>query len=204
MRFSRKLAVLAVTSLAATVLAVVGFSTAANADTPNGDLRPLSGSIGGLFTNVKCLDLRAQDGFNNPNARFQQWDCSGANEQQFHAHPYYRLFGDRWLYQLVNLRSGMCMEVRDGLTTAGAQIDQFPCATSGVVDSVNSRQLWLESRFNGTGVYEIQPWSNTSMCLDVKGAENSNGVKIQQWTCNFSSAQRWFGVAMVDDGTVVD
>ena len=67
----------------------------------------------------------------------------------------------------------MCMEVRDGLTTAGAQIDQFPCATSGAVDSVNARQLWLESRFNGTGVYELRPWSNTSMCLDVKNAENS-------------------------------
>src|ERR1043165_7324488 len=156
MRFTRKLAVLVVASCTAAALAVVGFGTAANADTPNGDLRPTSGSITGPFTHVKCLDLRAQDGFNNPNARFQQWDCSGANEQQFHSHPYFHLFGDTWLYQLVNLRSGMCMEVRDGLTTPGAQIDQFPCATSGVVDTVNARQLWLGSRFHGTGVYEIQ------------------------------------------------
>jgi pectate lyase len=203
MRFRRKLAVLVVASLAATALAVVGFGAAANADTPNGDLHPVSGSIGGIFTNFKCLDLRKQDGFNNPYARFQQWDCSGVNEQQFHSHPYYHLYGNTWLYQLVNLRSGMCMEVRDGLTTAGAQVDQFPCATSGVVDSVNSRQLWLETRFNGRSVYQMQPWSNTAMCLDVKGAENSNGVKIQQYTCNFSAAQQWYGVAMVDDGRVV-
>jgi pectinesterase len=195
---------LVVASLATTALAVVGFGNAANADTPNGDLRPVSGSIGGIFTNFKCLDLRREDGFNNPNARFQQWDCTGDNQQQFHAHPYFRLFGNRWLYQLVNLRSGMCMEIRDGLTTTGAQVDQFPCATSGVVDSGTSRQLWLESRFNGTAVFEVQPWSNTSMCLDVRNAENNNGVKIEQAPCNFTGAQRWYGAAMVDDGTVVD
>lgn len=204
MRLGRKLVVLVVASLAATVLAVVGFGAAANADTPNGDLRPVSGSLTGPFTHAKCLDLRAQDGFNNPNARLQQWDCSGANEQQFHAHPYYWMYGNTWLYQLVNLRSGMCMEIRDGLTTAGAQVDQFPCATSGVVDSENSRQLWRESRFNGRGVYELRPWSNNTMCLDVKGADNTNGAKIQQYPCNFSLAQQWSGIAMVDDGTVVD
>src|SRR5437763_848027 len=138
MMFLRRLGTL----LSAGALAV-GLSTAvagtargaANADTPNGDLRPVSGSFSGPFTNVKCLDLRREDGFGNPNARFQQWDCTGDNQQQFHAHPYYNLYGNRWLYQIVNLRSGMCMEVRDGLTTAGAQIDQYPCATSGVVDS---------------------------------------------------------------------
>jgi hypothetical protein len=203
MRFSRKAAGRVVGSLAAAVLAVVGFGAPASADTPNGELRPLSGAFTGPFVEAKCLDLRAQDGFNNPHARLQQWDCSGSLEQQFHAHPYYHLYGNTWLYQFVNLRSGMCMEVRDGLTTAGAQIDQFPCATSGVVDSGNRRQLWEVTRFNGTGLYQVQPESNTAMCLDVKNSDNSNGAKIQQWPCNGTGAQRWGGVSLVDDGRVV-
>jgi pectate lyase len=151
----------------------------------------------------KCLDLRTQDGVNSPHARFQLWSCSGALEQQFRSRPYYHLYGSRWLYQIVNLRSGMCMEVRDGRTTAEAQIDQFPCATSGAVDGVTSRQLWLVTRFNGRSLYQLQPWSNTAMCLDVKGSENGNGVKIQQYPCNNTRAQMWGGNALVDDGYVV-
>jgi len=210
MGFRRMLASLAGASLLATAVAVIGFGGAAEADTPNGQVIPVSGSIGGLFTDVMCLDVKIEDGYYSPNARIQQWECTGGNEEQFHAHPYALVgtsWGSRWVYQWVNLRSGQCMEVRDGALGKGAQIDQFPCATGGVVNSLNARQLWLETRLNASPYYIVQPWSALSaglnMCLDVSNSSHDNGAKIQQWTCNGTDAQLYVGDVMVNDGAVV-
>jgi hypothetical protein len=207
MRHTRKLALLGSAALAATTLTVAGSGAAARADTPFGEIRTVAGAIGGPFSGTKCLDLRRQDGVGSPYARIQQWDCSGANEQQFRALYYGRQPGGyRDLYQMQSLRSGQCVEVRDGLLTGGAQIDQYPCDTSGVVTAGNARQLWQMTRRNATAYYRLQPWhalsAGANMCMDVKGAENSNGVKMQLYVCNGTVAQEFFGTPMVNDGHV--
>jgi hypothetical protein len=210
MRIKRMLAMSAGALLVAVALAVAGPPGTANADTPNAAIGTVVGSIGGLFTGIKCLDLNAGDGLDVPNSRIDQWDCHGGNNQQFHWHPYAFVSTPllpRWIYQLVNLRSKQCVEVRDGLVRNETQIDQFPCATSGAVDSQTSRQLWLVTRVNLTHYFIFQPWNALSaganMCMDVQGGQNDNGVKIQEYTCNSSSAQEFYGDEIPDDGVVV-
>src|SRR3954468_8142790 len=79
MQVRRKL-IGAVGAAVAAIAMTVTLSSAAQADT--GFSRILARN------SAKCLDVRAQDNFFSPGARIQQWDCSGAAEQQWSFHPY--------------------------------------------------------------------------------------------------------------------
>jgi hypothetical protein len=176
----------------------------AGADTGYGSITPVSASLGGLFTNPKCLDVRSQDPVIG--GLVQQWDCSGASEQQWAAHPFttVQLPGSGAFKTLYQLKSGrgvnMCMEVRDGSLSSGARIDQNTCAADGTGDA-QANQLWLQTLVPGTGYYTLQPWSavraQLSLCIDVPGANTDNGVLLQLWSCNGTSAQRYFGRAVI-------
>jgi hypothetical protein len=79
MQVRRKLLGVAGTA-AATIVMVATLGTAAHAD---GGFAPI-----GARNSGHCLDVRSQDNFYASNARVQQWDCSGAPEQQWSFHPY--------------------------------------------------------------------------------------------------------------------
>ena len=203
MRIRRSLArVLCVAAMVTGLTAVVG--GVAHADTEWGSITPASASIGGLFTNFKCLDLRAQDGFTNPNARIQQWDCSGANEQQWQSHPYawVQLPGSgifRLAYQIKSLRSGMCVEVRGSGTVSGTQVDQNYCAPDGGSADSSPTQLWIATTAE-PNTFALQPWSavriSAPLCMDVRGNTTDNGAMIQVFSCRNQPNQEYFGAPL--------
>jgi hypothetical protein len=200
MKVKRKVASLSL-GVAMVVVTLLGTGVgAAHADTA---YDPVFTHLGG---SDRCLDVRKQDDYYHANARVQIWDCSGALEQQWSSRVYgveppSGEFGVRKkLYQIVNLRSGMCLEVRDAGTSVGREIDQFPCITPGGSIDVSTNQLWQVDSLGISGAipkYSLLPWSavrvNVSMCLDVRHGESGNGTMLQQYPCNSTSAQSFAG-----------
>jgi hypothetical protein len=170
----------------------------ADADTGFGPIYAYNGSN-------RCLDVRKQDNYYAANARVQIWDCTGALEQQWASHffgvtPPAGEFGTReTLYQIINERSGMCMEVRTGDLTAGRQVDQVPCGTGSIDDIAN--QLWdagqIASFSNGTGRFSLSPWSamrsHAAYCLDIRGGSGDNSSLLQQFQCTYHWNQLFSG-----------
>ncbi|MET8199625.1 ThuA domain-containing protein [Micromonospora taraxaci] len=80
--------------------------------------------------------------------------------------------------------AGKCLDVRNGGTADGTQIQIYTCNGSAA-------QTWT-----------VTPNSTIKAlgkCLDVNGSGTANGTKIQLWTCNGSGAQNW---AAQSDGTL--
>lgn len=61
-------------------------------------------------------------------------------------------------------------------------ISKYPGSTTN--------QKWRFTHL-GDNVYKIQPAYSTTLCLDVAGASNSNGAKVQLYTDNGTNAQKW-------------
>ncbi|MEU8266961.1 RICIN domain-containing protein [Sphaerisporangium sp. NPDC049002] len=73
----------------------------------------------------KCLDM-AIDGAIGNNTRVQQWDCSGASNQRWTAVPAPADLGSSWV-QLVNLRSGLCLDISGASYTNGRPLVVYQC-----------------------------------------------------------------------------
>ena len=194
MRVGRKLAGAFGTAAAAMVMTIALAGTAM-ADTGFGSIE-----IVNTYSNHKCLDVRAQDGYYSPGARVQQWDCSGVPEQQWQFHPYATVPSPNnpavsvTLYQIRSGRSGLCMEVGAGLTHA--LIRQNNCGTGSVNNT--ARQLFLSVPFGyNTNWYRLVPWSSQSYCLDVQNGSNDNGNLLQQYPCTGGLNQMFFGVPVI-------
>ncbi len=67
-------------------------------------------------------------------------------------------------------------------TSSGAVVNLQPCNGS-------TGQAW-QAVASGSG-YAFHPASNTSLCLDVRGAGTANGTLVQTYTCNGTNAQTW-------------
>jgi hypothetical protein len=82
---------------------------------------------------------------------------------------------------VVNVASGLCLEVASRAVNE-APIDQWPCSTiSNEVWSSGTNFVELRSRVSGTN----------SHCLDVPGSQPVNGLAMQLYECNGTSAQVW-------------
>ncbi|WP_328343937.1 ThuA domain-containing protein [Micromonospora sp. NBC_00421] len=79
---------------------------------------------------------------------------------------------------------GKCLDVRNGATADGTQIQIFTCNGS-------ARQTWTVTP-NG-------PIKALGKCLDVSGGGTANGTKIQLWTCTGGTPQVW---SAQSDGTL--
>ncbi|MGB2570863.1 ThuA domain-containing protein [Micromonospora citrea] len=80
--------------------------------------------------------------------------------------------------------AGKCLDVRNGATADGTQIQIYTCNGSAA-------QTWT-----------VTPNSTVKAlgkCLDVSGGGSADGTKIQLWTCNGTGAQNWSAQA---DGTL--
>ncbi|GLZ60291.1 MULTISPECIES: ThuA domain-containing protein [Micromonospora] len=80
--------------------------------------------------------------------------------------------------------AGKCLDVRNGATADGTQIQIYTCNSSAA-------QTWT-----------VTPNSTIKAlgkCLDVNGSGTADGTKIQLWTCNGTGAQNW---AAQSDGTL--
>ena len=132
------------------------------------------------YRNGKCLDIRDQDNPYNNYARIQQWNCSGAWEQEWYLEP---IGSSGQYFKLRNPWNGKCMRVRDASPDDGAQVDQFDCPAIGGLEFT-----W---RLVPMGNYDMLVNEAGQRCLTVSGGSSANGAMIQQWACNGTTAQQW-------------
>jgi hypothetical protein len=71
-----------------------------------------------------CLDM-ATDGPVGNGTRVQQWACSGASNQRWVAKPV--VSGNNWV-KLVNVRSGLCLDVTNVSYTDYATLQVWQCS----------------------------------------------------------------------------
>lgn len=88
---------------------------------------------------------------------------------------------DGEVYHLVNVTSGLCLEVVGDSTQAHALVEQTTCATSALQD-------WAISAA-ANGAFSIKA-QNSVKCLAPAGSEK-NGTLIEQNDCDGSAAQSW-------------
>ena len=182
----------------AAVTSVTAFSMwggVASADTPFGEIRPaFSAFADNYFDSDECVALDGYDGFYNNNTRVFQWNCNGHSDQQWSVHPYATTSTGLLLYQIINLQSHKCMEVRSANTISGTLVDQYTCG-SGPISSI-SNQLWVARRGIRYQTTFLLPWSavslGVSMCLDVRNSDDSDGTLLEQWTCNNGDNQQFY------------
>ena len=129
----------------------------------------------------KCMDVRSQD--LPRDAQVQIWDCSGKPEQLWSFSFAGTDANGAALYHLSDARTRGCLTEPSG-STVGADVRMQPC------DSRRPDQKWRMELIPFTSKWVI--WLNSSgLCLDLRGANASNGSHIQQYTCNGTKAQQW-------------
>lgn len=96
--------------------------------------------------------------------------------------------GQRWTlrpassaYQIVNVASGLCLEVAGSSTADGAAVVQAACA-------LKQRQIWATSA--------RQSWhrlvvAHSGKCLDVAGGSIDEGGGLVQRSCSTAASQHW-------------
>jgi hypothetical protein len=94
-------------------------------------------------------------------------------------------------YRVVNSKSGKCMSVEGGGSTAnGANVIQWTCNGGG-------EQLWY---WSGSRLKNFK----SGKCLSVAGGgSTANGAEIIQWSCNGGPEQNWHmsGASLFNDNS---
>ncbi|GIE83502.1 hypothetical protein Aph02nite_94520 [Actinoplanes philippinensis] len=85
------------------------------------------------------------------------------------------------LVEVRNDRSGQCLAIEGGVTTAGAHLLQWPCRD-------NADQYWrVEATTKGTVVLHN---NHSRMCLAIQGGVKTD-AHLLQWNCNGNPDQYW-------------
>jgi polyhydroxybutyrate depolymerase len=84
-------------------------------------------------------------------------------------------------YTLVGVQSGKCVDVPNGSTSTGVQLDIATCVAS------TRQQFKLEAQGNGYRIRNV----GSNLCMDVSGASTANGAAVIQWTCSTGTNQQW-------------
>ena len=88
---------------------------------------------------------------------------------------------------IKGVQSGRCVDVPQGSTTPGAQVQLWDC-------NGGSQQQWL---YNAG---QLQVYGTPTMCLDAEAQTlGSNGTIVQIWPCDGGSNQQW---VVESDGTL--
>jgi hypothetical protein len=112
-----------------------------------------------------------------------QWTNHSGTNQHWTLH---QVSGN--VFTVVNVNSGLCLDVPNSSSTQGLQLDQWTC-TGG------ANQEWV---FDATGSYTSS--SNTSYTLvnlnsgllaEVSGNSTSTGGIVDQWPANGGANQTW-------------
>jgi hypothetical protein len=96
-------------------------------------------------------------------------------------------------YEIVNRKSGKCLDVKEVSSADGASIQQYTC------------QGWSQANqvFEGVPSSSSDPShvkfiaQHSSKCLDITGSSTADGALLQQWSCNGTGAQA-FGFESVE------
>ncbi|MBP2708604.1 ricin-type beta-trefoil lectin domain protein [Microbispora sp. RL4-1S] len=79
--------------------------------------------------------------------------------------------------QIVGGQSGRCVDVPNGSTTNGTQVQLWDCGSG-------TNQRWTY-----TSGKQLQVYGNK--CLDANGQGTSNGTQVIIWDCNGQANQQW-------------
>ena len=170
---------------AAIALSVLALSTipAAKADTPT-----YFGTAQAMVNDgaQKCLDFYAGPPSSDPDAyALQLWDCMG----YYQPNKQWRWIGvgkdgegDWDTFAFQNVATNTCIAVENNSMADGARLVQATC------DYTNPGQLWIRATKIGPSkpaTYRTK-WINVNSgkCMDAWNKDN--GVKLQQWTCQFT------------------
>jgi thermitase len=90
------------------------------------------------------------------------------------------------VYQIANVNSGKCLDVRNAATSNGTQVDQYACHTG-------DHQKWqIESL--GSGLYKLKAM-HSGRLLSIGGgtpANQTEGAKTTQWDDGTYNDQKWY------------
>jgi hypothetical protein len=170
-------------TIASAFIAVVAMGMALTAPTASAAASSQAAASFGpyLFTNDYshlCMDVAF--GSTADGARIQQWDCYGGTPEQWRLDEVSVINGVHY-YAFVNMNSGKCLDVPNGSTAAGVELQQWPCWSGDM-------QQWaLYSAGNGSVTIRNL---KSGLCVDVKNWGGA-GAALQQWYCNNLSVQTW-------------
>ena len=135
----------------------------------------------------KCIDVKSED---VPwNAQVQQWSCTGTPEQNWTMHSVGRNSNGQSVVTLEDNRTLGCMTIAwSAMFQSGANVRETPC-TPWISNFDNQKWVLMEVPFD-TKIFTFVQFES-GLCLDLRGASGDNGARIQQYTCNGTSAQRW-------------
>ncbi|GIF13942.1 RICIN domain-containing protein [Actinoplanes teichomyceticus] len=152
----------------------------------------------------KCLDVKY--GGRSDGADVIQWRCHGGDNQswRFAITDWPDFWGTTYV-NLINERSGKCLDVKYGSKTDGADVIQWRCHDG-------DNQKWtpiLIAQAGGRNYFLIKN-KGSGKCLDVKGSDVGDGADVIQWRCRSSKNQEWeeitskgVGAAAMKHATVI-
>jgi glycerophosphoryl diester phosphodiesterase len=94
-------------------------------------------------------------------------------------------------YTILNINSGLALEVNGNSTTPGASIDQWP-------SNYGLNQQWAVTSL-GAGLFTLSAY-NDGLCLDVYQGSVQTGATLDQYTCNSSATNQQFLISQASDG----
>lgn len=126
-----------------------------------------------------CLDV--DSGKSEAGSNVQVWTQNGLEPQCWQIEAVSGIKTNT-PYVFLAKHSGKAVEVKDGLTEPGANVQQWE-------SNGGSWQQW-ELLMDTDGYYSVKN-VNSSLCLDVSEGSILNGANIQQWTPNGLNPQKW-------------
>ena len=139
----------------------------------SGDVYTLLSACGG-----KALDVRGNS--RAKGAPAQLWSDAGSANQRW------QLQADGGYYSLTARHSGKVLSVQDSGALKGTDALQLDGAPPGQ----NDGQLWTLLQV-GANRYTLAPKRAPQLRLDVAGARQDNGARVQLWDENGTCAQTW-------------
>ena len=82
----------------------------------------------------------------------------------------------------VAQHSGKCLDVPNGVTTTGTQLQQWTC------NGLTPQSFQFRPTTGNTGAYNVVN-TRTGLCLDIAAASTADGAQVVQWTCTTATNQ---------------
>jgi hypothetical protein len=129
---------------------------------------------------IKCMEVHAASMANG--ALVDQWTCNGGSHQAWT----WRATPVAGFYQLVNGNSRKCLD-NAGNYSNGAQLTQWTCE-----DNNPHQRFWVQPNPSIGSRWSFGTGGLQTICIEVYHAGiNTNGTKVNQWTCNGNANQVW-------------
>jgi len=123
----------------------------------------------------RCLD---NSGSKSKGAQAWQYDCNRKNDNQ----KWRIVYKDGTWFNLVNIRTGMCLDIDGNSKSKGRKVHQWPCHKG-------ANQQWRLDNQGGGWFRLVVRHSN--QCMDVSGGKKGNREKYIQWPCHKGGNQKF-------------